>query len=328
MEMRVNPPQKRGPFSEPLQPLASSRNRVELEEIRLEAESRGLLGEAKAEPAPERATGFTSLPVEDQKEEGKVVVSKAVLASAPERELPAEPAPGSPRWMFWKRPSKREQQMAVLKEGCEEMVGLMRSMKATMEQTQQERVGVKASLSPLPVAVASLRSLSKTQEKTGEILSELKTCVEQSARRETRVAESLGTFNETMASVGRTFLGLEKRSERSLDAMQQLSRRVEESDRMFKEIFDRMQSSEHEFSEQMARASQRGAFATVSACALLSLAIIFMTVSMNQQRHAVQISALPSPAEVAKAQVEAARTAPGAEEAPAGEGGEAGVSAP
>ena len=264
---------------------------MELEEIRLDSEAQG-----PAEGTPldggGRATGFSSLPVERGGEEAAL---REIAQSTP---APKETVKGA-GWRFWQRPSKRERQLAVLREGCDEMVDLMRSMKTSLEQAQQERVGVKASLSPLPVAVASLRSLSKTQEKTGEILEELKTCVEHSAARETRVAESLGSFNDTMASVGRTFVGLEKRSDRSIDALQKLSLRIEESDRMFNEMYQRMRESEYQFAEQLGRAAQRGAFATVSACALLSLAIIFITVTMNQERHASRMANLPSPRELA-----------------------------
>ena len=290
--MKVNAGHKREPFSEPLKPLGKSRNRMELEEIRLEAEAVEATVAERVEQAP-RPSGFSALPVDQ---------------SAPEPPLSeiTEPAPPAKvkaaGWKFWKRPSKREQQLAALRQGCDEMVGLMQSMKTTLEQSQQERIGVKASLSPLPVAVASLRTLSKTQEKTGEILEELKTCVEQSAARETRVADSLGTFNDTMASVGRTFVGLEKRSDRSIDALQKLTQRVEESDRMFNELYQRLRESEYEFAEQLGRASQRGAFAAVSACALLSLAIIFITVTMNQERHAARIANLPSPRALAAEQ--------------------------
>jgi hypothetical protein len=297
--MKINAPQTSGPFSEPLKPLVSNKERVLLEEIRLEAEP----GEtrrpnAKRGTRGSSTTGFTDLPVAVEKVEKP---QGMVLASTEEIEV----REGSPRWQFWKRPKRRDEQIAILKEGCAEMVEVMRSMKGDLEVSREERIGVKTSLSPLPVAVASLQSLSKTQEKTGQILSELKACVEQSAERENNVAYSLGSFNETMASVGRTFVGLEKRSERSIDALQKLSRRIEESDRMYQSMFDRLRESEHEFADQMGRASQRGAFAMVSACALVSMAFIFITVSLNQQKHAMQIQSLPSPVKVVNAQARA-----------------------
>ena len=44
----------------------------------------------------------------------------------------------------------------------------------------------------------------------------------------------------------------------------------------------------------------------VSACGLLSLAIIFMTVSLNQAKYAMEFSNMPSPVELAAAQLRAA----------------------
>jgi hypothetical protein len=69
---------------------------------------------------------------------------------------------------------------------------------------------------------------------------------------------------------------------------------------MFSDLYQRLRESEYEFAEQMGRASQRGSFAAVSACALLSLAIIFMTVTMTQERQAMRIANLPSPRTLAE----------------------------
>lgn len=301
--MQTDSQTKRSPFSEPLKPLVPNQKRTGVEEIKMK-EGSGMTSSAKALSQKEAKdqSGFSSLPVDEKKQKraGEVVLASTDTTLSDEG--------SAPRWKFWKRRNHKEQQLEVLRQGCNEMVGVMRSMKEEIELGREERVGVKTSLSPLPVAVASLQSLSKTQEKTGEILSELKTCVERSGEREYDVAHSLSTFNDSMATVGRTFVGLEKRSERSVDALQRLNKRIEESDKLHQAMFDRLRDSEHEFAEQMGRSSQRGAFAMVSACAIMSLAIVFMTVSLNQQRYSMEIQSLPSPA--ALAEQEAVTTSP------------------
>ncbi|MFP6865442.1 MAG: hypothetical protein VCA35_05830, partial [Roseibacillus sp.] len=171
------------PFTEPLAPLpASTKNMLESSKVpkavRVEA------------PAME-AECF--LPSED-----KIEIA-AVERVEPERELAVTESRPAPRWKFWKRPRKRDQQLETLRQGASEMVGLMRSIRDHLEDEGGARKGLRRSLSPLPLAVESLKSMSESQADTGRVLGELRTTIERRAEKDTLVIKSLNRIGNTMS---------------------------------------------------------------------------------------------------------------------------------
>ena len=265
------------PFTQPLTPLPSSQLKEEGEQEAREAEA-----------VVERVTAEPVLLQTELIEEPPAPV--AVKKAAPKR------------WMFWKRRDRRDEQLQVLRQGTSEMVGLMRSIRDHLESEHRDRQELSESLSPLPVAVESLQSMSESQVHTGRMLGELKNSMERSAEKDGYLLKSLNRIGETMTSVDKTFsemdrtLGdFDKSNQRSLQTMEQLGERVEESDRFMNETFVRLRDAEKEFTDYVARASRRGTFAMVSVCTMLMCSIVAVGFMFKENRELLSAARADGP---------------------------------
>jgi len=253
------------PFTEPLSPLPATQENPE----EGGGEARG--GE-KAKPAVLRTELIREGGVPATRKEGR-----------------------RPLWMFWKKrrpqPDPRSEQLETLRHGTAEMVRLMRSIRDHLAGERAERRGLSESLSPLPVAGESLRSMSESHAVTGRMLGELKTSMERSAEKDGFLLKSLNRIGETMNKVDETFGGMDrtlgefgKSNQRTVQAMEELGRRVEDSDRFMNETFARLREAEREFTDYVSRASRRGTFAMVSVCSMLLLSIVAVGFMFKENR--------------------------------------------
>ncbi|NNC88747.1 MAG: hypothetical protein HKN82_09855 [Akkermansiaceae bacterium] len=257
----LDPFSQEEPFSEPLSPLPST---------------------PEAEPSPKGKDGDAQVQL--------TATAPAEAKGDGDAKLEIQQPKARRGWKLWRRgPSPREQQLAVLQQGCSEMVGLMRSIRDHLHHEHSEREGTKKSLSPLPLAMESLNTMKESQAQTGVMLGELTTHVARSRKNDEMLLSSFERFNttmggaaETFGSMDRTLKTFEKTNHRSLQTMQALGQRVEESDRFLGETFARLRDSEREFSERLGKSAKRSALATVSMCALLSVTVAILAVAFHE----------------------------------------------
>jgi hypothetical protein len=261
------------PFHEPLEPLPAG--------WREEGGEGGGRPEL-VEMEPERF-----LPPEDEQEGGLAeaeVTPAEVEYAVAERLQP-------PRWKFWKRPSKRDRQLETLRQGASEMVGLMRSIRDHLEAERGDREGLCKTLSPLPVAVASLKSMSEHQADAGRVLGELRTTMQRRADHDTvmieslnRIGETMGRVDETFHQMDRTLAGIDRSNQRSLGTLQKLGERVEDSDRFLNETFARLREAEREFIDYVGRSSRRSGFAMMALCSILLMSVVAVGFMFKENR--------------------------------------------
>lgn len=233
----------------------------------------------------------TYLPPEGEDEDEMVaIVEKGEIQR---EEVDSDEASCRPlsRWKFWKRPSKRDQQLETLRQGACEMVGLMRSIRDHLEVEQGDRDGLRKTLSPLPVAVESLKTMSEHQATTGKVLGELRTTMERRATHDGELLESLNRIGETMSHVDGTFArmdqtlsGIDRSNQRAMATFQQLGERVEGSDRFMNETFARLRDAEREFTDYVTRSSRRGLLAMTSVCCVLMVSVLAVGFMFKENR--------------------------------------------
>ncbi|MFM1560201.1 MAG: hypothetical protein ACKJSK_12880 [Roseibacillus sp.] len=263
------------PFTEPLAPLpASTKDMPEPSNV-----PKAVRAMAPA-MEPERF-----LPSEDE------IKIAAVERLEPERELAVTESRPAPCWKFWKRPSKRDQQLETLRQGASEMVGLMRSIRDHLEDESGAREGLRRSLSPLPLAVESLKSMSESQADTGRVLSELRTTIERRAEKDTLVIKSLNRIGNTMSNVDETFSlmdrtlsSMDQSNQRTATTMEKLGERVTDSGRFMSETFARLRDAEREFTDHVTRSSRRSNFAMLAVCSILLLSIFAVAFMFKENR--------------------------------------------
>lgn len=267
------------PFNEPLAPLPA------VAKDQAEAVGKPRAVEAQAPVMePEKY-----LPPEEDCE--PVVERAAVERIESEGELTMESSPSAPRWRFWKRPRKRDLQLDTLRQGAAEMVSLMRSIRDHLEGEQGEREGIRRSLSPLPLAVESLKSMSENQANTGKVLGELRTTIERRAEKDTVFIKSLNRIGSTMANVEETFSlmdrtlsGMDQSNLQAAKSMENLGERVSESGRFMSETFARLRDAEREFTDHITRSSRRGNFAMMGLCSILLLSVMAVGFMFKENR--------------------------------------------
>lgn len=206
-----------------------------------------------------------------------------------EEEPVREPAP--PRWMFWKRPSKRDQQMDTLRHGAAEMVGLMRSIRDHLEEETADRKGLKQSLSPLPVAVENLKKMSEHQADTGKVLGELRESIDRRSEKDAVMIKSLSRIGNTMSNVeeafglmDRTLHGIDRSNQRTVSTMQKLGQRVTDSDRFMNETFERLRDAEREFTEIITKNSRRSSYGMMALCSILMVSVVAVGFMFRENR--------------------------------------------
>lgn len=200
-----------------------------------------------------------------------------------------EPAP--PRWMFWKRRSKRDEQMETLRQGAAEMVGLMRSIRDHMNEESTDRKGLKESLSPLPVAVEHLKEMSAHQADTGKVLGELRDSIDRRAEKDAMMVKSLNRIGNTMSHVEETFglmdrtlHGIDRSNQRTVSTMQKLGQRVTDSDRFMNETFERLRDAEREFTEFITKNSRRSNYGMMALCSILMVSVVAVGFMFRENR--------------------------------------------
>ena len=107
-----------------------------------------------------------------------------VLSSAPAKMesgelVSSQPAENVRRsWMPWKRASRRDQQLAQLRDGYVELIGLIRNISGHLENQQKDSSQVATLVESLPPALNSFEKLANSQEQVTAILGRINSHME------------------------------------------------------------------------------------------------------------------------------------------------------
>ena len=193
------------------------------------------------------------------------------------------------KWRFWKRPNKRTQELIKLREGCENISGVMSEVRNHIESANEDRQLLRKTLSPLPLAVDGLRRVGDNQRRTHEILENLNECVERTNNKDAvffkamdRLNEGMGTMDMVVVGMGRTFSSIERNSKASMATLDKLAERIDSSDRFMESAFKQMKESEKDFTNFVDANSRRSAIVTVTICALMTLGITMLAYTMSR----------------------------------------------
>ena len=197
-----------------------------------------------------------------------------------------------PRWKFWKRSAKRNEQTEALRQGATEMVELMRSIRDHLEGGHVDRDGILKSLSPLPTAVESLKSMSDRQAETGRTLEGLHKTLEQRANRDGLLLKSLNRMGSTMSHVEETFgkldrtlSGMDQSNQSTARNMELLGDRMADTGQFMNESFAQLRDAEREFTSYISKSTRRSGMAMVAVCSLLVMSVVAVGFMFRENRN-------------------------------------------
>ena len=197
-----------------------------------------------------------------------------------------------PRWKFWKRSARRNEQAETLRQGATEMVELMRSIRDHLEGGHVDRDGILKSLSPLPTAVESLKSMSDRQAETGRTLEGLHKTLEQRANRDGLLLKSLNRMGSTMSHVEETFgkldrtlAGMDQSNQSTARNMELLGDRMADTGQFMNESFAQLRDAEREFTSYISKSTRRSGMAMVAVCSLLVMSVVAVGFMFRENRN-------------------------------------------
>lgn len=266
------------PFNQPLAPLL----------IKEEEKSR-----RKSRPKAVMAELPDATSVDGSQGVGSGAGGSSVLAKVERLARPgADEGKVVPRWKFWKRSRKREEEIDTLRRGATEMVDLMRSIRDHLEGGHADRDGILKSLSPLPTAVESLKSMSDRQAETGRTLEGLHKTLEQRANRDGLLLKSLNRMGTTMSHVedtfgklDRTLLGMDQSNQNTARNMELLGDRMADTGQFMNESFAQLRDAEREFTNYISQSARRSGIAMVAVCSLLVLSVVAVGFMFRENRN-------------------------------------------
>ncbi len=154
------------------------------------------------------------------------------------------------KWAFWKRPSKRDQQLARISEGYLEMVDLVRSIRGQLDSQSENNMILRESLVHLPQTIKGLdrgiEQFSKSQIVVGKTLGEIHTQLKFNNERDNRLAGSMDGFNDTLKCMDET-------SKETMKRFDRVQERMKDSDIRMENFFQNVQDTEEKASETMVR---------------------------------------------------------------------------
>lgn len=150
------------------------------------------------------------------------------------------------KWAFWRRPSKRDQQLARISEGYLEMVDLVRAIRSQLETQNENNLILRDSLAHLPEAMKGLDSFSKSQHTVGEALKEIHGEMQSYSAKDQKLAESMTDFNDTLK-------GIDGTSKATMQTFDRVQERMRDSDIRMENLFQNVQNTEEKVSDTMVR---------------------------------------------------------------------------
>lgn len=196
------------------------------------------------------------------------------------------------RWAFWRRPSKRDQQLARISEGYLEMVDLVRAIRSQLESQNENNLILRDSLAHLPEAMKGLDSFSKSQRTVGKALKEIHGQLKKSGSRDQKLVESMGGFNDTLK-------GMDDTSRATMQTFDRVQERMRDSDIRMENLFQNVQNTEEKVGETMVRlqrnmAIMQGLFLF---CLMIVIGVLVFTVIGNWDQDQKKAESRPAQTE-------------------------------
>ena len=189
------------------------------------------------------------------------------------------------KWAFWKRPSKRDQQLARISEGYLEMVDLVRSIRGQLDSQSENNMILRESLVHLPQAIKGLdqgiEQFSKSQLAVGKALGEIHTQLKSNNERDGRLAVSMDGFNDTLK-------GMDETSNETIKTFSLVQEQMKDSDIRIENFFQNVQNNEEKVSETMVRLQRNIALMhyVFLGCLMLVIGILVFTVITRKEQSA------------------------------------------
>ena len=183
------------------------------------------------------------------------------------------------KWAFWKRPSKRDEQLSRISDGYLEMVDLVRAIRGQLESQNENNAILRESLSHLPEAMKGLDSFSKSQHTVGEALQEIHGQMQRYSSKDERLADSMEGFNTTLK-------GMDGTTKATMQTFDRVQERMRDSDIRMENLVQNVQSTEEKVSDTMMRLQKNMAIMQTLflVCLLLAIgALIYTFVMKNDE---------------------------------------------
>ncbi len=275
-------PLETDPFEETLAPLPTKGDGESVETSKPKA----VIAEARSEGSQEGEGA------ESRQGDGSSVLARVERLDRDAEDATEATIPTGPRWKFWKRPNKGDRQLETLRQGATEMVSLMRSIRDHLEGEHRDRKGLMKTLTPLPVAVESLQSMSERQAETGRTLTGLRKTLEQRAEKDGLMIRSLDRMGHTMTHVeetfeklGKTLSGMDQANQLGAKNMELLGERVSDSGRFMNESFVQLREAERDFTNYLSLTSRRSGMAMAAVCSLLVVSVVAVGFMFRENRN-------------------------------------------
>jgi hypothetical protein len=210
----------------------------------------------------------------------------------------SEPSRAVSKWAFWKRPSRRDEQLARISDGYLEMVDLVRAIRGQLESQNENNLILRDSLAHLPQAMEGLDSFSKSQESVGEALREIHGQMQRSNDKDNKLVESMDGFNHTLQ-------GMDVTNRATMKTFDRVHERMGESDTRMENLFENVQESEGKVSDTIVRLQR--SMAIMQGIFLLCLLIVIGVLIFFVMKTTAEA---PAPAPQATEQSAAEKKAP------------------
>jgi hypothetical protein len=210
------------------------------------------------------------------------------------RELFTVEQPSS-RWAFWRRPSKRDQQLARVSEGYLEMVDLVRAIRGQLQSQTENNLILRDSLSHLPEAMKGLENFSKSQATVGKALKEIHGQLRNSGAKEQKLVQSMEGFNDSMVGFNDTLKGMDGTSKATMKTFDRVQERMRDSDIRMENLFQNVQKSEEKVSDTMVRLQRNMAImqSLFLICFLIVIGVLVFTLMGTKDNPAPAPAAPP-----------------------------------
>ncbi|MDB4466062.1 hypothetical protein N9057_07215, partial [Akkermansiaceae bacterium] len=236
-------------------------------------------------PSQETKTDKSKPIVPDPDEVAELVAKKLKSANpievlGPQREELSVPEEKVSKWAFWKRPSKRDQQLARISEGYFEMIDLVRAIRGQLESQNENNVILRETLSHLPQAMKGfdqgLHRFSKSQQLVGKALGEIHTQMKTYNDKDERLAVSMDGFNDTLK-------GMDDTSKATMKTFDRVQERMRDSDIRMENLFQNVQNTEEKVSDTMVRLQRNMAVMQYIflGCLMVVIGVLVFTVIKN-----------------------------------------------
>lgn len=246
--------------------------------IRFETSSEGELKSAD-KPIIPNPDEVAKLVAEELKSSNNVEVLRPESSKRDELSISEE---NVSKWAFWKRPSKRDRQLARMSEGYLEMVDLVRSIRGQLDSQSDNNMILRESLVHLPQAIKGLdqglEQFSKSQQVVGQTLGQIHTQLKFSNEKDDRLSVSMNGMNHTLK-------GMDDTNKATIETFDRVQERMKDSDLRMEDFFQNVHNTEEKMGETMLRLQRNMAVMhyIFLGCLIAVFGVLVFTVIMKKE---------------------------------------------